>query len=94
VLVAPNDAHRFSPDTLTIRAGDTVRWVWQAGGHTVTSGTQAADGRFCSPRDTTCGSAPTSSAGDTYAHTFETAGTYPYFCRPHREMMTGVIVVQ
>lgn len=85
---------RFSPDTLTIRVGDTVRWVWQDDGHTVTSGARAADGLFCSPRDASCGSAPTSSAGDTYDHTFTTPGAYPYFCRPHREMMTGTIVVQ
>lgn len=90
VLVAPNGAHVFSPATLTIHAGDTVHWSWQTGGHTVTS----ESGLFCSPNDTSCGSAPTSNAGDTYDHTFAAAGTYPYYCRPHREAMTGTIVVE
>src|SRR5438132_512841 len=28
----------FVPDTLNISAGDTVRWTWAEGGHSVTSG--------------------------------------------------------
>jgi plastocyanin len=96
VTVAPNDAHAFSPSTVTIRVGDTVRWVWAATGHTVTSGTNGnADGLFCSPSDGTCAGAPTSRAGATYDHRFESAGTFPYFCRPHAGMgMVGSVTVQ
>ena len=33
-------------------------------------------------------------AGETYAHTFETAGEHPYFCVPHEGSgMTGVVAV-
>ncbi len=33
-------------------------------------------------------------AGDTYAHTFELPGEYPYYCIPHEPMgMVGTIVV-
>ena len=33
--------------------------------------------------------------GTTYSHTFEVAGTYPYYCIPHQAAgMTGVIVVK
>lgn len=93
VEVGANDSRRFSPETLTIRSGDTVRWVFRSEGHTVTSGSGSADARFCSPADTNCGSAPTSNAGDVYEHRFTAPGSYAYFCRPHRGMMTGTIVV-
>lgn len=96
VLVAPGDSHTFSPSTLDLRVGDTVHWVWQASGHTVTSGSDGtADGVFCSPNDGTCAGAPTSSEGSTYDHRFTTPGTFPYFCRPHSDMgMIGSVTVQ
>lgn len=96
VLVAPGDSHTFSPAALDLRVGDTVHWVWQASGHTVTSGSDGnADGVFCSPNDGTCTGAPTSSAGSTYDYRFTTPGTFPYFCRPHFDMgMIGSVTVQ
>jgi plastocyanin len=94
VLVGANGALAFSPPALTIGAGETVHWVWQTSGHTVVSGIgHAADGRFCSPMNTQCSSAPTSNAGDTYDHRFATSGQFPYFCMQH-DGMTGAIVVQ
>ena len=33
----------FDPKDITIQTGDTVRWVWDSGSHTVTSGTGPAD---------------------------------------------------
>lgn len=86
----------FSPQNLTIVAGDTVRWTWASSGHTVTSGTGGvADNKFCSPTDTSCATAPTTNSGGTYSHTFTTAGSFPYFCRPHAGAgMTGTITVQ
>ncbi|MGH7293483.1 MAG: cupredoxin domain-containing protein, partial [Polyangiaceae bacterium] len=96
VLVAPNGSHTFTPAALSVHAGDTVHWVWQQSGHTVTSGPPGtADDLFCSPGDTGCSSSPTSSAGSTYDHVFATAGTYPYFCRIHWDAgMVGAITVQ
>jgi plastocyanin len=96
VLVAPNGEHAFSPQTLTVRAGDTVHWVWQGSGHTVTSGASGtADGAFCSPGDTGCATAPTSQTGATYDHVFAVGGDYPFFCRIHfASGMTGTIAVQ
>ena len=53
VQVGPGFA--FSPDTVTIFAGDTVRWTWAEDGHSVTSGTSCTpDEQFCSPDDTNC----------------------------------------
>src|SRR5450432_1704954 len=30
---------RFSPSSVTIQVGDTVKWTWSSSGHTSTSGT-------------------------------------------------------
>ena len=96
VLVAPGDSHTFRPASLDVRMGDTVHWVWEVGGHTVTSGSDGnADGVFCSPSDGACSGSPTSDNGATYDHRFTTAGTFPYFCRPHFSSgMTGNVTVR
>ncbi|MGE0600378.1 MAG: plastocyanin/azurin family copper-binding protein [Dehalococcoidia bacterium] len=74
----------FSPSSLTIRAGDTVKWQW--GGdipHSVTS-----RGGFASDP------AGIKSSGS-YSFTFASAGVYQYFCQVHEASgMTGTITVQ
>ena len=99
VTVAPNGNFSFGPATLTIKVNDSVQWTWAQSGHTVTSGTAGvADDAFCSPSDTTpCNATnnPVSNAGAIYTHKFTTAGTFPFFCRPHAAAgMTGTITVQ
>jgi plastocyanin len=96
VLVGPGDSHTFSPSSLDIRVGDTVHGVWEASGHTVTSGARGnADGLFCSPNDGTCAGSQTSGRGSTYDHRFTTPGIFPYFCRPHYGSgMSGSVTVQ
>jgi plastocyanin len=88
----------FSPSTVTLEPGDTVHWIWVNSGHTVTSGnttTCTVDNQFCSPSNTSCSTAATSNAGATYDHTFPSAGTFPYFCRPHCSSgMKGTVNVQ
>lgn len=42
----------FVPDTVTVEPGDSVRWIWQSGVHTVTSGAACVpDGLFDAPVD-------------------------------------------
>ncbi len=96
VQVGAGGSMTFSPPSVTIHVGDTVRWTWEASGHNVVSGTSGtADGKFCSPNDTNCSSAPTSATGFVYSHTFTTAGAYPYFCTIHFAAgMTGTVTVQ
>ncbi|MFO0566862.1 MAG: plastocyanin/azurin family copper-binding protein [Polyangiaceae bacterium] len=95
VQVDPTGNNTFSPSTLTIPVGGVVRWVWQKGGHTVTGGTGCGNYTgWCSPTDTNCSSSPNSSQGSTYDHAFTTAGTFPYYCRPHCSMMKGTVTVQ
>src|SRR5689334_14475773 len=85
----------FVPDTVNISVGDTVRWTWAEGGHSVTSGVPCtADELFCSPDNTNCGQCVTSSQGFVYEFTFTQAGSFPYFCCVHCVIgMTGVVNV-
>ena len=87
----------FIPATVTISAGDTVRWTWQAFFHSVTSGQCAgdcvADNKFCSPSDFDCASSSPSGTGFVYSHQFNEPGTYPYFCNVHFGLMSGTVNV-
>ena len=79
-------SNTFSPSTVTVKVGQTVRWVWKGGSHNVVSGTGCTeDGKFKSGA---------TQAGGTWDHTFETAGTFAYYCEPHCGAgMTGTVVV-
>src|SRR5262249_43562838 len=74
------------------KAATTVHWTWPSTAtmaHSVVSGqvisnTNMPDGKFCSPDDTNCATAPASFAGAVYNHTFTVAGTYPYYCTTAR----------
>jgi plastocyanin len=77
--------NKFTPAALTVKAGQTVEWVFQEGIHDVTSGTTnpgdattppscKADGKFTSGDPQSSG---------TFRYKFTTAGVYPYFCTPH-----------
>ena len=77
----------FNPKNKTITVGTTITWVNKdATNHTVTSGTPGnPDGLFDSG---------TIASGGTYARTFNTTGTFNYYCRIHQDIMTGSITVQ
>ncbi|MBM3320089.1 MAG: plastocyanin [Candidatus Eisenbacteria bacterium] len=81
----------FVPASITIQLGDTVRWVNGSLSHTVTSGFGSGD-----PNAGALFDAPLSGLNPEFFYAFsDTAGTYPYFCRPHEIMgMTGTIIVQ
>ena len=95
VTVGPSGMLQFSPSTVTISVGDTVRWTWGSSNHSVTSGTPCTvDGQFCSPNDTNCSAGTLSNMGFVYEHTFTVAGTYSYFCHLHCSLgMTGTVNV-
>jgi len=78
---------KFSPDNLTITAGDEVIWTNTGGSHNVDGKTSV----FASNPESFGNSV---GLGWTYKFTFNTAGTYNYQCDPHAGMgMVGVIVV-
>ncbi|MFC6953570.1 plastocyanin/azurin family copper-binding protein [Halorubellus litoreus] len=92
VVVGPNGDFRFAPSSVTIAVGDTVEWVWSSGGHNVVADS-TPDGADWSGTE----GAPSAvyDAGYEYSHTFEVAGTYAYYCNPHRGSgMTGEVVVE
>ncbi len=75
--------------TSTIHVGDTVTWVWDSGFHSTTSG---SCGGSCTPDGQW-------SSGDhsgpfSFSHTFNAAGSFPYFCSVHGAVMQGTVVVQ
>ncbi|MHB1296668.1 MAG: cupredoxin domain-containing protein [Anaerolineae bacterium] len=71
---------QFTPQTLEVAAGTTVVWTNDDSvAHTVTSD----DGLFDSME---------LASGDTYSFTFDQAGTYPYHCSLHPNMIGEVIV--
>jgi len=97
VAVGPNNTLTFSPNTVNISVGDTVRWTWDGSGHSVTSGncnSCTAYGQYCSPNDMNCSLGTLSNIGTVYSHTFTAAGTYSYFCAAHCSLgMTGTVNV-
>ena len=72
----------FTPETFTLVAGETVRWVWRGGGHNVIASDTPDETDW---QGTPGGPGTTYGAGHTYEHTFTVPGTYAYFCKPHRE---------
>ncbi len=76
------NAASFSPATVNIGVGDTVTWTVAqgAGLHTVTANGGAFDSDLIG-------------AGEAFSHTFDTPGTYPYFCEVHGQSMSGVVIV-
>ncbi len=78
----------YNPNALTVKVGTTVTWKndeTNGTPHTVTSGTPGTpSGAFDSG---------TLNPGQTYQFTFNTAGTFSYFCRIHGAAMLGTITV-
>ncbi|MFN8635784.1 MAG: cupredoxin domain-containing protein [Chloroflexota bacterium] len=81
-IVQPSDtmSWRYDPASLTVSVGSTVTWV--NGGATSVTVT-SPDGLFDSE---------SIGPGGTFSFTFDTPGTYRYFCVPYPHMK-GVIVV-
>ena len=79
-----------SQASITIRTGDTVKWVLQQDGHDVVSGATwgTTDGKFNSN-----GHLDNLTPADKWSFTFETPGTYPYYCTPHSSMVATITVV-
>jgi plastocyanin len=81
-IVQPSDAlsWRYEPGTLTVAVGTTVTWV-NTGATSVT--VTSPDGLFDSDL---------LGSGASFSHTFDTPGTFRYFCVPY-PYMKGLIVV-
>ena len=85
VLAAPVQfqikARNFHPTTVSVAPGTTVIWTnADAFGHTATSDTRLWDSGMLQP-------------GQTFSHTFDKPGSYPYHCAVHT-FMTGTVTVK
>ena len=81
------DAPRFEPAIVTVDLGTEVDWTWAGGFHDVVS---AGEPAFA-------GSGAPAAAPHRYSVTFDTPGTYVYFCSIHgspTDGMRGTIVVR
>ena len=87
-VVVPEGKSIFSPEVITVAAGDTVRWINQ-------------DSSFPSHDFASVpGPNPENKelkiielkSGEVFEHTFDRPGEYPYFCYIHKGMVGKVIV--
>jgi plastocyanin len=77
-------------DTAKIDVGQTILWRWLSGFHTTTSGTGGTD-----PDAGVLWDQPMDSGHATFSFTFNTPGTFDFFCRPHEGIdMKGVVLVR
>lgn len=100
VVVGPDSALAFEPESLTVSAGETVTWWFASSSHNVSCRPEHAD-----VAELPAGAEPfasydgddryaTDPMGSTYSHTFSTPGEYVYACVPHiPHGMVGEIVV-
>lgn len=91
VIVAPDGNLEFSPDSVTISVGDTVRWEWADDDHNIKPSVTADEsGWEGTPGDR----GPLYDTGYVHEHTFEVTGEFPYECVPHGPHgMRGEVVV-
>jgi len=77
----------FTPASVTIHRGDTVRWSWNSSGHSTTSGSPGMPNGLWD--------SGILNQGATFSHTFNTAGTFPYYCTVHGQCcgMVGTVRV-
>lgn len=95
-VVGMTNTLSFTPDTVRIQTGETVRWKNNSViVHTVTADPERATMELSAR--VPAKAAPFHS-GDlepnaTFERTFEVAGQYRYFCVPHEAAMRGVVIV-
>jgi plastocyanin len=81
---------KFTPGTdeaLTIKPGTTVTFKWVSDGHNIVVESQPEGASWK-------GHEPIENTGFSLEHTFDTKGTYEYFCQPHKSAgMVGTIEV-
>jgi plastocyanin len=82
-----NNCFCFSPATATIHRGDTVQWTWSSSGHSSTSGTPGSPNGIWD--------SGIINQGAIFSHTFNTVGSFPYYCTVHGACcnMVGTVTV-
>ena len=80
--------YAFDPTAVKVASGTTVTFEWASDTHNVVVEDQPSGAGWE-------GHETIENNGFSFEHTFETAGTYTYFCEPHEAMgMKGAVVVE
>lgn len=87
---------QFQPSSLTVKAGDTVKWVMnKVPPHNVVFDDAKIPGGDKALAKKLSHEKLTFSPGESFEATFSDPGTYSYYCQPHRGAgMMGKIVVE
>src|ERR1700730_18092863 len=65
----------FTPSSITIQPGDTIQWTWSSSVHSSTSGSPGSPNGIWD--------SGILNQGATFSHTFNTVGSFSYYCTPH-----------
>ena len=84
---------QFSPSSMNVFVGDTVRFTWVSGGHTTTCDPGANSGTSL-PAGAATWNSPMNNGTTTYDYAVTVSGTYNYVCLPHAPNMAGSFVAQ
>lgn len=82
----------------SIEPGQTVCWVWLEGSHSATQGVRGPYGDPVGPSVFDSGVLSAQHDRETgqplvaFTHTFEDAGAFQYYCRPHQQQNGAVVV--
>jgi plastocyanin len=96
-VVGMTNTLSFTPDTVRIEAGETVRWKNNSViVHTVTADPEEAtmDKSVRLPEEASSFHSGDLEPKATFEHTFEVPGRYRYFCVPHEAAMRGTVIVE
>jgi plastocyanin len=82
-----NGGFFFTPSSVTIHTGDSVLWTWSSSGHSTTSGSPGTPSGLWD--------SGILNQGAIFMHTFNTAGSFSYYCTPHGACcgMVGTVIV-
>lgn len=103
VAVGPGSDNRFDPEAITVSTGETVTWEFESPSHNVSGWPEMYPAEVSIPEGAdgfgtmSQGGSPYSPVdqGESFEHTFETAGEYTYVCGPHvGQGMIGTVVVE
>lgn len=91
VNVGPDGNLVFTPSHLEVRPGATVRWIWKSDNHNVVVDEQPEDADW---NGSSGSKSDLYDSGFSFTHTFDTLGTFRYYCQPHQSAgMTAELVV-
>jgi plastocyanin len=96
-IVEMTGNYEFVPSSLTIKQGDSVKWVLIEKDHEVASGTviEGPDGREGVPDGLWDSDTLTEGKKESFTYTFNSTGTFPYYCDSHVDQgMIGSITVE